>query len=709
MNSHADRLYRLLPAVYRERDLAAGEPLRALLGIIAEQVDIVEQDIEQLYDNWFIETCDDWVVPYIGDLLGYRVLSDGSDPGATNAPGISEHRNILVPRRDVANTIRYRRRKGTVGLLDDLVASVAGWPCRVVEFDRLLAGTQSIKHLRLGQGRTAEVRSAAIMGRIGSAFDTTAHGVDVRRPHSLRTRGRYNLPSVGLFIWRLRSFPVTRMQAYCIDRSENACYTFSVLGVDCPLFINPPPATVATESAGEFELPAPLTRAVLSDVQGHIAERYYGESRSLALWRRDDGATHLVPRQSLIVANLSDGRVPPRSGTVAIDPERGRIAFALGEAPEDGLLVSYHRGFSTTIGGGEYKRPITQRPAGSLLYSVGASGDFGTLDEALLRWQQDKPADAVIELSVNDVYADPKPIVLREHQRLEIRAADNAQPLIDLRNRQRDAREFLSVRGAIGSRLLLIGLLVAGRGLQLKGHLSELTVRDCTFVPGWEVTASAGAEADMMPSLRLENVQTRVVIERSILGPISVVCTVAELEPLDLVVSDSIVDATSTERRALDASERQAASARLTVLRSTFIGRVHVTDIERAEDSIFDGELKVVRRQNGCIRYCYVQPGSRTPRRFGCQPDVSTQASRDAEATAIQARVRPRFNSLRYGTPDYCQIADACAVEISRGAHDGSEMGVFHDLCQQQRLANLQARLDEYVPAGSDIGIINAS
>ena len=139
MNSHGDRLYRFLPAVYRERDLAAGEPLRALLGIIAEQVDIVEQDIEQLYDNWFIETCDDWVVPYIGDLLGYRVLNDGSDPGATNSPGISEHRNILVPRRDVANTIRYRRRKGTVGLLDDLVASVAGWStihwslCRATE------------------------------------------------------------------------------------------------------------------------------------------------------------------------------------------------------------------------------------------------------------------------------------------------------------------------------------------------------------------------------------------------------------------------------------------------------------------------------------------------------------------------------------------------------------------------------------------------
>jgi hypothetical protein len=68
--------------------------------------------------------------------------------------------------------------------------------------------------------------------------------------------------------------------------------------------------------------------------------------------------------------------------------------------------------------------------------------------------------------------------------------------------------------------------------------------------------------------------------------------------------------------------------------------------------------------------------------------------------------VRPRFNSTRYGTPDYCQLADDCAEEITRGADDESEMGVFHDLYQPQRLANLRARLDEYTPASTDAAII---
>jgi hypothetical protein len=65
--------------------------------------------------------------------------------------------------------------------------------------------------------------------------------------------------------------------------------------------------------------------------------------------------------------------------------------------------------------------------------------------------------------------------------------------------------------------------------------------------------------------------------------------------------------------------------------------------------------------------------------------------------------------STQYGSPAYCQLADACATEIKSGAEDESEMGVFHDLYQPQREANLRARLDEFTPAGMQTGIIFAS
>jgi hypothetical protein len=36
-------------------------------------------------------------------------------------------------------------------------------------------------------------------------------------------------------------------------------------------------------------------------------------------------------------------------------------------------------------------------------------------------------------------------------------------------------------------------------------------------------------------------------------------------------------------------------------------------------------------------------------------------------------------------------------------------MGAFHDLFQPQRAANLRARVDEFMPAGMDAGIIFAN
>jgi hypothetical protein len=48
------------PAIQRDAEL--NYPLKELLGVIEEQLDIIEEDIAQLYDNWFIETCEPWVI-----------------------------------------------------------------------------------------------------------------------------------------------------------------------------------------------------------------------------------------------------------------------------------------------------------------------------------------------------------------------------------------------------------------------------------------------------------------------------------------------------------------------------------------------------------------------------------------------------------------------------------------------------------------------
>src|SRR5882724_2736693 len=113
-----DRLNKLLPAVYRMRDAEQKYPLQALLRVLAEQVNIVEDDMQQLYENWFIETCEDWVVPYIADLIGYRPVHEAGEAGSPATFGGLARNRILIPRREIANTIRYRRRKGTLSVVE---------------------------------------------------------------------------------------------------------------------------------------------------------------------------------------------------------------------------------------------------------------------------------------------------------------------------------------------------------------------------------------------------------------------------------------------------------------------------------------------------------------------------------------------------------------------------------------------------------------
>jgi hypothetical protein len=201
------------------------------------------------------------------------------------------------------------------------------------------------------------------------------------------------------------------------------------------------------------------------------------------------------------------------------------------------------------------------------------------------------------------------------------------------------------------------------------------------------------------------------------------------LDPIRLCISDSILDATSADQEAIGAPGCPVGHAVLTMARCTVFGQIQVHAIELGENCIFEGRITVARRQHGCLRFSYVVPGSRTPPRFQCQPDqvesaIAQKLRDEAKAnklpapTAIEVeaakqseriRVKPQFNSTHYGTPTYCQLAVTCAEEITRGADDESEMGVFHDLFQPQREANLRVRLDEYVPAGSDVGIILAS
>jgi hypothetical protein len=353
-----------------------------------------------------------------------------------------------------------------------------------------------------------------------------------------------------------------------------------------------------------------------------------------------------------------------------------------------------------------------------LYYAVGRDQ---LINDALRQWEQDRPRNAVIEIIDSGVFEEQITVQMAPYQTLHLRAANARRPVVSLVNRRRSRLDALVVKGTASSHFTMDGLLIVGRAMRIQGEMAEVNIRHSTLVPGWDITEDCRPSQPTEPSLELFNSGARVRIEHSILGTIQVTQNAVETEPIALQISDSILDATDPTTEALGAPTWPLAHAVLTIVRSTVIGYIQCHAIDLAENSIFYGTILVGRRQRGCMRFCsYISPGSRVPRRYQCQPDLVEAATLDAyrrrhtgDLPALlelaRLHVRPQFNSLHYGTPTYCQLAPGCAEEIRQGADDQAEMGVFHNLYQPQRAANLRARLDEFAPIDAEIGIIYAS
>ncbi|WP_329280371.1 hypothetical protein [Streptomyces sp. NBC_01451] len=695
-----DRLYDLLPAVHRGRDEEQGFPLRALLRIVEEQVRVIEDDLDTWYANWFVETCEDWVVPYIGALVGIRPPPPGSSSGAVRA---------LSPRRDVADAVANRRRKGGAAALEAVALDSSGWPARAVELYRHLVRAQHLRHVRPDRPATFAVRDPLACARLGGPFDDAPHLVDVRRPNSAQTRGLHGIPGLALFVWRLRAFPVTRAPAFCVDQRYSR-YLVNVLGIDTRLFAPAPQGPAPARVSGPGDVPHPLGR---EEFEAAVTE-YYGPGRSLQIWR--DAPDNPVPAEQIVVADLTGWRYRPRPGQVVVDPVLGRIAFPADEAPEDGVWVSWHYGFADAMGGGAYRRPVS--PVGERrLYAVGGEDGLGSVTAALRQWRADRTADpslhdALIEIRDSADYTEALRIDLDEEDRLEIRAARGERPVVRLLNQKANRFDALTVRAtakkpppgtaadcpppaARRPRLVLDGLVVTGRSLDVVGQIGEVVVRHCTFVPGWELEHDCRPRWGTEPSVELRRTTARLRVEHSIVGTIVVDQDETKGDPLTVEILDSVVDATSHDLPAVTAPEDRFAHAELTMRRCTVLGGIRAHALALGENSIVTGCLHTLRRDTGCLRYSYAPVAHPGPPRYRCVPTPES--------------VRPHFTSTRYGHPGYCQLHPACDPSVSAGAEDGAEMGAFHDLYQPQRLSNLVGHLAEYVPLGVEAAVITAT
>jgi hypothetical protein len=656
-------LYELLPAIYRIRDAEQGEPLLALMQVLSEQVGVLEENLAQLYDDQFAETSASWVLPYLGDLLGIRGLTS-SGP--------------LSSRAEVAHTIGYRRRKGTAAMLEQLARDVTGWPARAVEFFELIAATQYMNHLRQANQSFVSVRDARRIEDLGGAFERATqiddpdltHTVDVRRIRS--GHGRYNIPNVGLFLWRLRAMSLTRSPAVPAAPGDKRKFFFSPLGIDLPLFNSPKTESVATHLAEPVNVPDRIRRRVLD----RNFDDYYG--RSLKLELAPSGGGDPVPAPAPIVVCDLSGWTNLPTNKIAIDPVLGRVAFP--DDQTDSVLASFHYGFSANMGGGEYSRLLSTDGQNLDIVKVVTPDTIAAALTAL------GPHGGTIEIGNSGRYSEVLAINAA-NRFIEVRAGDKRRPTIVLGS-------ALTISGSADDDVVLDGLLLTGAGIRVTGALRKLTLRHCTLVPGISLLANGDPAQPGVPSLIVEPENTSIEIDHCILGGIH---TDASNE---VAINDSIVDATSDVLTAYAGTNNFGAPLRIT--NSTVIGQVRTSIMRLASNTIFIASIAkndpaapvlAERRQEGCVRFSYLSPKAQVPARYHCQPAPD------------DSLIRPQFVSTHFKDPGYCQLSVSCPAEIRAGADDESSMGAFHDLFEPQRESRLRTSLEEYLRFGLETGI----
>src|SRR2546430_1045518 len=534
---YAEKLWSLMPAAYRTADTTVEEdkdhwdevsgPLREILKRIGVQVGVIRRSIDRAWEDQSIETCDDWIIPYIGDLLATNLVSSLDARGR---------------RLDVANTIYYRRRAGTVGILEEIAHDITSWDARVVECSRRLTwsrhpldpeggtpaepndpgGYASLLTAEGLIGRSsqtpiggyADLRSVYGASKVGTPFDEYSHTADFRRGRA--KAGWHNISNLGVFLWRLKSFAV--VQATPVPCATAGLYAFDPTGRKLPLFARSARSKEAAYgdhwvSSEEWQMPGPLRKSLYEREQTNLYPR------SLEDFRK--------------AGSFYDSVDPAQ---VTVFPELGtfQVAAAL---QNEALLASYHYGFSSLIGAGPYDRRIVKSPPASGPATIVSGG--GALPAL--------PTSGTTTIEDSQTYDSPAAVAAI--QDLTLRAGNEQRPLIRL-----DRWTPWRLTGSSNSsRLTMDGAFISGGNVVIAGDFDTITLTCCTLDPG----SSGGTQNP--PAILADSVQGQPLwparlwvegnvrlleIERCVVGPIR---TRSGGDVETIRIHDSIVQGIRTE------------------------------------------------------------------------------------------------------------------------------------------------------------------
>ena len=692
--SAAERLLDLLPQIFRIRDYeeavriaglqgfaapdpladTAEGPLMALLAALGSQYDLLEAEVDWLYEDQFIETCADWVVPYIGALVGARVVDVGDAQSA---------------RMQVADTIRNRRSKGTARALANRARAVMALPAEAIEYAAFIARTWNPNFP--GEMVDATIAINGPKSRaLGLPMTIAQHTIELR---DMREGGRFAPANVGARAWPMRAVRHSETIPYQLSAEQPGRYRFDPLGRDIALWA-PPDDQIPDHPRLEInQIPQPIPLKAAVDDPGE----YYGPGQAIQIFI----AGVAQPLDQICFCDLGDGDSPDEwnkhghaeeRSRIRIDPTRGRFVLPGGGAGvvPSSIRVRYHFGTGLRAGGAERGAALALREAElrdelgerdrrpevaidftapQTLPQATAPDQAATLFEQAVDGLATNPA---VLLEYGATIAMPATTTLPAGGNYEIRGGDGVWPTLQLLAPWR-------IAGGAGSCLILRGLRLTGHDLVIAADgLRQLTLIDCTF-------------ADAEGRLVMEEPGCKLLAVRTVLGRIRVAPSV-EIDLMDCLVDSQRADTP------VIAAIGGGGGGILWTERSTIIGDAILLGFDEASNSLFAVHpdrtaarpaVSAERLQSGCVRYSALPRGSVAPRRYRCFPEEGDSTS-----------PAPVFASLDPANAAYGTLVAANAEPLFIGAENGGEMGVGNRDSYHRRKRLLDRDLVEWVPFG---------
>lgn len=732
----AERLWDWVPAIHRELDvLEGGDSLRALLKAIGSGAAIAKRSQDRLWDDMFVELADDWAVPYLAELVATRLVS-ALNPRARRA--------------DVAKTIYYRRRKGTLAVLEQLVADMSGWDGKVVEAFRRLArmrhGLDGIA--RLGrvtgtpEGGLADLRSVRGARLAGDPFDELHYTPEMRRPQGrLGLRG---IQTLAFHLHRLQSVELNGVQPRLVANLAGTRdgFTMDPSGRDVPLFAANTPVRdwASWRTADEWALPRAIDCRLLNEALfeigaeeiawilnnapiANLADRQNAAAdlRRLA-GQRFAGREPLrrvlagLPQAAIltapgVLAGLFARALIDASGSAALLPAAGGQAAFGAPALQVGFLAAPPVERDRTRGANLAAWP-TPVPAGVDLLIDPARGRFlfdtGAGDPDKLRVRYRSGMAAPIGAGAFSREIDPTPASVHWQQRSAAAGtpANGIAELDDSSTFENPPNQLAvtgtTVRAAEGQRPYV--LLQANWRLSAAGSNRELALDGL-----WIGARPAG-------HLRLGGDYRRVTLRYCTLDPGGVDAMGGVLPPCELVVTGNI-DELVIERSILPSLRLQGANAS--------IDRLVISD--SIVDASQPGSVGIVApRSIVTLSRCTVMGPAIDALCLDVEKlDASdTLIAARADVTDLQSgcfRFSARgpgsrvphpyashtlddlerlFASRRFGNPEYATLSPRAPSGLLAGSAEGSEIGAMCGERGPIKFDSLRAKVEEYMPFG---------